>query len=382
MASGALGGTLRHLRDLFSEGTAVGLGDAQLLARYAHSNDEAAFEALVARHGPMVLATCRAILHHEHDVEDAFQAAFLVLARKARSIRAGDALGGWLHRVAYRVSIQAGAEARRRRRREAEASAMASLETTHTEPDHDIASVIHEELDRLPDRDRLPVVLCDLEGLTYEQAAGQLRWTEPTLRHRLVKARSRLRERLTRRGVTASALGAVLAAQAAGAKAAVPAALIRSAVATAAGGTAPATAAALSATIIRSMTVTKLKIGSAGILAAMALASAGVVAVGAGAARTDEPKPAMPAPTAAKRQAAAQPVPPRDAKAQPQAPAGSGPGIEGRIVDLEGRPVAGARIQVPSLRSAPDNDLGRWLERAGIPGSTAPGRASPGRQRT
>src|SRR5579872_7622057 len=100
MASGlALGATLRHLRDLFSDGTAVGLTDAQLLARYAASRDGTAFEALVARHGPMVLATCRAILRHEHDVEDAFQATFLVLARKARSVRAGDALGGWLHRV-------------------------------------------------------------------------------------------------------------------------------------------------------------------------------------------------------------------------------------------------------------------------------------------
>ena len=107
MASGTLGGTLRHLRDLFHDGTAIGLGDGQLLARYAPSNDEAAFEALVARHGPMVLATCRAVLRHEHDVEDAFQATFLVLARKARSVRAGDALGGWLHRVAYRAAVQA-----------------------------------------------------------------------------------------------------------------------------------------------------------------------------------------------------------------------------------------------------------------------------------
>ena len=86
---------------------------------------------------------------------------------------------------------------------------------------------MHEEVDRLPDRQRLPVVLCDLEGLTYEQAAARLRWTEPTLRHRLVKARQRLRERLTRRGVTAGSLGVVLAASAAGARAAVPAALVR-----------------------------------------------------------------------------------------------------------------------------------------------------------
>ena len=122
---------------------------------------------------------------------------------------------------------------------------------------------MHEELDRLPDRQRLPVVLCDLEGLTYEQAAGRLRWTEPTLRHRLVKARRRLRERLTRRGITAGSVGVVLAESAAGARAAVPAALARSAVAAAAGGAASATAAALSAPIIRSLLMTRLKIAAA-----------------------------------------------------------------------------------------------------------------------
>src|SRR5262245_65500870 len=97
-----MGGTLRHLRDLFHDGTALGLGDGQLLARYAATRDEAAFEALVARHGPMVLATCRAVLRQDADIEDAFQATFLVLARKARSIRAGDALGGWTPRAACR----------------------------------------------------------------------------------------------------------------------------------------------------------------------------------------------------------------------------------------------------------------------------------------
>src|SRR5262245_57102661 len=143
MASGlAMGGTLRHLRDLFNDGTTVGLGDGQLLARYATARDEAAFAALVARHGPMVLATCRAVLRHEHDVEDAFQATFLVLARKARSVRAGDALGGWLHRVAYRVSVQASAEARRRSRREAEASAMTSLHTEPNGPEPDVAAIV------------------------------------------------------------------------------------------------------------------------------------------------------------------------------------------------------------------------------------------------
>src|SRR5580704_6336160 len=147
----AMGGTVRHLRDLFHDGTAVGLGDGQLLDRYAAARDEAAFAALVARHGPMVIATCRAVLDHEQDVEDVFQATFLLLARKARSVRAGDALGGWLHRVAYRAAVQASAESRRRRRREVEALAMAALDATRIEPDLDIPSLVHEEVDRLPE---------------------------------------------------------------------------------------------------------------------------------------------------------------------------------------------------------------------------------------
>jgi RNA polymerase sigma factor (sigma-70 family) len=364
MASGTMREALRHLRDLFSDGTSVGLGDGLLLARYADTRDEAAFEALVARHGPMVLATCRAVLRNEHDVDDAFQATFLVLARKARTVRAGAALGGWLHRVAYRAAVQASAELRRRRRREAEAMAMAmaTLNANRTEPDPDFAGVVHEELDRLPDRQRLPVVLCDLEGLTFEQAARHLRWTEPTLRHRLVKARQRLRHRLIRRGVTAEAVGIALTAPATGTMAAVPAALARSAVAAAMGGASTAPIAALANTIIRIMLMTKLKFASACVLASVALTSAGVVAVGAW--RTDQPKPAMRAPGFAQGATAGAPIPPGAANAEPQAPAGTGPGIEGRIVDLEGRPVAGARVEVTDLWSAPDNNLGRWLDQA------------------
>ena len=120
MAIGTRGSSLKHLRELFRGGTAVGLSDGELLRRYAASHDGPAFEALVARHGPMVVATCRAVLRDHHDVEDAFQATFLVLARKAASIRAGDALGGWLHRVAYRAAVRLNVEAKRRRRHEAE----------------------------------------------------------------------------------------------------------------------------------------------------------------------------------------------------------------------------------------------------------------------
>ena len=206
MATSAARMSLQHLCDLYGSGTLIGFSDGQLLARYAAFQDGAAFEALVARHGSMVAATCRAILEHEHDVEDAFQATFLVLARKAASVRAGDALGGWLHRVAYRIAVQAKREARKRHRLESEIAAMRISDATRPGSDLDLRSIVHEEIERLPERERLPVVLCDLEGLTYEQAACRLRCTEQALCYRLAKARTRLRDRLVRRGVTATVL--------------------------------------------------------------------------------------------------------------------------------------------------------------------------------
>jgi RNA polymerase sigma factor (sigma-70 family) len=358
----ASGTTLRHLRDLFSEGTAVGLSDAQLLARYTASKDGPAFESLVARHGPMVLATCHAILQHEQDVEDAFQATFLVLARKAGSVRAGDALGGWLHRVAYRVAVQANIAAQRRRRHESEVLAMEFPCAARPGLEPDVRSIVHEEIERLPERHRLPVVLCDLEGLTYEQAAGQLDWTEPTLRCRLAKARHRLRDRLTRRDVTGAALG--LAIRSSRASAAVPAAWAQVAVAAATGGAASAAVAALTRTLIRSMLMTKLKVGAMAVLAAAALVSAGVVAVGAG--RPDEPKTTM-------RAAATAKAPPAVAKAKAAAPEPA-PGemveVRGRVVGPDGKPVQGATVRrvweglddapVPEATSASD---GRFLAR-------------------
>jgi RNA polymerase sigma factor (sigma-70 family) len=355
MASGTKGGTWRHLRDLFRHGTAVGLDDGQLLARYTDNRDESAFETLVARHGPMVLATCRAVLQHEHDVEDAFQATFLVLARKAGSVHAGDALGGWLHRVAYRAAVQASVEEKRRRLHEVKA-ATATLQATHTETE--IPSIIHEELDRLPDRQRLPVVLCDLEGLTYEQAARHLQWSEPTLRHRLVKARQRLRDRLIRRGLTAGTVGIASAGLSSRARSLVPAALARSVI----DGASSPTATVLSNVIIRSMFMTKLKLASAGILAAIAMASGGVFAVGPQ--TTDKPEGAMKAPDVVKETPAATPIQKRSVEAKVVAQDGPTLPIEGRVVDLEGRPVAGAKVELLQLWATPDKNLNRWLDQA------------------
>jgi RNA polymerase sigma factor (sigma-70 family) len=361
-----MGIAFRHLRDLFGAGSVIGLGDGQLLARYSSSKDEAAFEALVSRHGPMVLATCRAILKNEHDVEDAFQATFLVLAKKARSIRGGDALGGWLHRVAYRASVKASIEAKRRRQKEAEASAMAPLDASRPGFETELKPILHEEIDRLPEGHRLPVVLCDLEGLTYEQAAEQLRWTVPTLRCRLAKARQRLKVRLTRRGVTSLAVGVSLAPK--GASASVPAALIRSTVLAATGGSASGGAALLTHAILRGMLMTKIKIASTAALAALALASAGIYAAGAG--RPDDPKPVMK--SKADLTAKAAPIARKPAEMVE---------IKGRVVSPDGKPVAGALVKgayvdreskpLPQATSGPDGGftirLPRPSDNGGVP---------------
>ncbi|WP_165073087.1 efflux RND transporter periplasmic adaptor subunit [Paludisphaera rhizosphaerae] len=197
------GRVLKDIESLFGGGIVAGKDDDQLLERFASRRDEAAFDAIVAAHGPMVLAVCRRVLANPSDVEDAFQATFLVLARKARSIRAGTSLGGWLRRVAHRVAVEVNRDAIRRRVREATAAALSSADRHGHVPD-DFRPALHEEIGRLPERLRRPVVLCYLEGMTQEDAAAELRWSGATLRRRLAAARERLRSRLERRGLSPS----------------------------------------------------------------------------------------------------------------------------------------------------------------------------------
>ena len=191
----------RHLQTLFNEGAVGALTDAELLDRFISRRGEAAeaaFATLVERHAPMVLATCRQLLGNVHDAQDASQAAFLVLARKARSIRTGQAIGGWLHAVAVRIASKARVAAARRRAHERRGAEMAVHHAD--EPDQsDRWAELHAQIDRLPDRFRLPIVLCYLEGLTHAQAAHQLGWPVGTVESRLARARERLRERLAGR---------------------------------------------------------------------------------------------------------------------------------------------------------------------------------------
>src|SRR5262245_49065696 len=189
-----------------------GRSDGQLLELFVGCREEAAFAALVRRHGPMVLGVCRRIAGHEQDAEDAFQATFLVLARKAHSVRPREAVGNWLYGVACRTARKARAAAARRRSHECQLPALPHPPAGPDEPRRDLTAVLDQELTALPDKFRLPVVLCDLEGRTRREVARQLGLPDGTLSNRLTSARQMLARRLARRGVTLAAGPAALAA--------------------------------------------------------------------------------------------------------------------------------------------------------------------------
>jgi RNA polymerase sigma factor (sigma-70 family) len=190
--------------------------DGQLLSQFLSRRDEAAFVALVRRHGPMVLGVCRRVLGNAADAEDAFQATFLVLVRKAASLSARAVLGDWLHGVARRTALSARRACARRRAKE---QAMARPDVQGEAVPDDWLPLLDEELSRLPENYRLPLVLCDLEGKTRREAADCLRWPEGTVAGRLARGRALLARRLARHGgaVSSSFLAAVLAQNAASA---------------------------------------------------------------------------------------------------------------------------------------------------------------------
>jgi RNA polymerase sigma factor (sigma-70 family) len=286
MASGTFGEATRQVCLLYDVGTVAGLSEGQILERFWRRRDEAAFAALVERHGPMVLAVCRRALRDEHAAEDAFQATFLLLVRRSRTIRAGDSLGPWLHRVACRVAANASRAEAKRRSREALSTDGVGLAAAPHPVDHDLRLAIHEAVNALPEKYRAPVVLCDLEGWTHDEAARSLRWPIGSVKGRLSRARQLLKARLTRNGLApAAAIGAGIRN---GALAAVPAALatktIEAAAGTAAGrvaatGSVPASTALLVEEALRIMLWTKIKTLVAGLVATCLLAaSAGVLA--------------------------------------------------------------------------------------------------------
>jgi len=221
----------KHLRTLTTAARIDALTDHELIERFAAVRDEEAFTALVRRHGPMVLRVCRRILHNGHDADDVFQATFLVLSRKAASLRRRDSVGCFLHGVAYRLALKARTQFAQRRMHESRAAVEKQADDPLAELSvREAQSILDEELALLPEKWRAPVVLCCLEGRTRDEAARQLGWPAKLVKSRLEQGRERLRSRLCRRGLTLpAALGATLLMEEA-ALAAMPTMLIRAAV--------------------------------------------------------------------------------------------------------------------------------------------------------
>ncbi|HEV3203497.1 MAG TPA: sigma-70 family RNA polymerase sigma factor [Gemmataceae bacterium] len=266
MADGQTNTVIRYIRQLMdadSDPSPAG----QLLDRFVHHQDEAAFRTLVHRFGPVVWGVCRRVLRAEPDAEDAFQATFLVLVRKAKTISKGDLLGNWLYGVAYRIAIRAKANALKRLFHERQAEPMPAEDSKVDNTIRELGPVLDEEVQRLPAKYRVPFVLCYLEGKTNEEAARELRCPKGTVQSRLARAREKLRRRLSQRGITLSSGALALSLSTHAANATVPDATIDTTVKSGiliAGGRAPLGAvvspsvAVLTQGALRKMFMTKL----------------------------------------------------------------------------------------------------------------------------
>jgi RNA polymerase sigma-70 factor (ECF subfamily) len=177
------------------------LSDGQLLSRFVATRDEEAFEALVRRHGPMVLGVCRRVLGDPHEADDAFQATFLVLATKAASVVPAEMLPNWLYGVARQTAVRARAASAKRRRRERQVLDMPEPQAVGAEPGDDLRPLLDAELACLPHKYRVAVVLCDLEGRSHKEVANLMGWPVGTLASRHSRGRKMLKERLVRRGI-------------------------------------------------------------------------------------------------------------------------------------------------------------------------------------
>jgi len=284
MIGGHLRQVVHYLRRTVGLPSGGEASDRQLLLRFADRQDQDAFAALVGRHGPMVLAVCRAILHDDHAAEDAFQATFLVLATKAGSAGWRETVGGWLHGVACRVASNHRAAAARRRFHETRVPPMTTTAILDNPEAGELRRIVHEELACLPEKYRSPLVLCYLEGKSNDEAAQELGWPKGSISGLLAQGREHLRGRLKRRGIglPAAALAAALAETAG---AAVPATLVAATLravvlwSSASAGSVAAPIATLANGVLHTMWLNKVKgIGAVLLVAAVIGTSAGALA--------------------------------------------------------------------------------------------------------
>jgi RNA polymerase sigma-70 factor (ECF subfamily) len=274
---------VRDLRVLFDVGVTGTLTDGQLLDRFVARREEAVFEVILHRHGPMVWGVCRRVLRDHHDAEDAFQATFLVLARKASSVLPREKLGDWLYGVAYQTAVRARVTRTRRRMREGQVVDMPEPEAVSQDHRDDLTEWLDLELSRLPEKYRIPMVLCEWEGKTHREAADQLGWPIGTVSGRLSRAKAMLARRLSRRGMALSVgwLAVLLAQESASAS--MPTHLIAStaqaarliAAGGAAAGMVPAGVAALTREVMKLMLLSKMKVATAMLVVGIALVAGG-----------------------------------------------------------------------------------------------------------
>jgi RNA polymerase sigma factor (sigma-70 family) len=246
------------------------LSDGQLLQRFALRTDQAAFATLVQRHGPLVLGVCRRVLQHDQDTEDAFQATFVVLARKASSISKHESVASWLYKVAYRIALRARADKARRQTHEQRTPPRPEYPALGDVVQRELQQILDEEVQRLPEKYRAPILLCYLQGQTNEEAAGVLRCPTGTVKIRLLRGREMLRKRLLRRGLALSVVGLLGQALVEMARAAVPQPLVHATAGAAVHGVAPAVGRLVDG-ILRGMCLAKLKVAAV-LLMTLALA--------------------------------------------------------------------------------------------------------------
>jgi RNA polymerase sigma factor (sigma-70 family) len=341
MTTTRAGIVLRHIRTLAAAPAC--LGDRQLLERFTAFRDEAAFAALVRLHGPMVHGVCRRVLGNTHDADDAFQATFLIFAGRAASVSKSESLAGWLYRVAYNTALKARGRAAARRRREQRSGDRSCADPLTELTGRELLGVLDEELQRLPERCRLPLVLCYLEGLTRDEAAGRLGCSPSTLKRRLGEGRQRLRGRLERRGL---ALSAALLTAGIGAAAVSPAlaAATVAGVLLVAAGKRPDVSAGVAALLTRGVGARSWK--------AAALMAAVLIAGAAGALAYRAPADARAAPP----QAPAEP-----AKAPPSA-AKEETTLTGRVVGADGKPVGEVYVALVGMPANRHPFVSGWLD--------------------
>jgi RNA polymerase sigma factor (sigma-70 family) len=281
MATSRITEVVRRLRQAVQRRDGAGATDGQLLEAFVGQRDGAALGVLVRRHGPMVWAVCRRVLDNHHDAEDAFQATFLVLVRKAASVLPREQVANWLYGVAYQTARKARATTARRRARERPMMDLPEPEAVVQAVTHELRPILDQELSRLPDKYRAALVLCDLQGTTRREAARQLGVPEGTLSGRLTRGRALLAKRLVRRGLGVASVAATLSERCA--SAGVPAALVSSTIRAstllatgqaASAGAIPAQVTALMKGVLRTMFLKRIK--SVALLLAVLLTVAGI----------------------------------------------------------------------------------------------------------